>query len=221
MSTQELLSVFGEPMGRYQYDDFEIWSFGLSRKHMQEPWDEDIYGFDVRLTNGHLANWGFVYGVREWRHYGAGVPATERSDGQRAEDSEPLALVFHVMPEVAIEKLHDLRGHVSGGTWHKNCVAEFAVEGVAKAEAFRASDSTGYRGFGLALRLCKENVNAFEEFTVRHVGRTLAITLGGEILATPIILGPVGDGQIEVSHLKTEDGGQVFLKLKHLEGRCR
>lgn len=64
ISTQELLSVFGQLMGRYQYDDgLEIWTFGLSREHMQEAWDADIYGFDVRLTNGHLANWGFRYRI--------------------------------------------------------------------------------------------------------------------------------------------------------------
>jgi len=222
MSTQELLSVFGEPMGRYQYDDgLEIWAFGLSRKHMQEPWDEDIYGFDVRLTNGHLANWGFVYGIREWRHYGVGVPATERSDGQRAEDSEPLAMVFHIMPEGAFEGHDGLWWHAPEVTWHKNCEAEFVVEKVAKTETFRASDSTGYRGTGLALYLCKEDINAFEKFTGRHVGRTIVITLGGEVLATPIMSGPVRDGAIEVSHLKAEDVGQVLAKLKRLEGRCR
>lgn len=62
MTTQELVRVIGQPMCRYQYEGgLEIWTYALSRKHMQKPWDEDIYGFDARITNGVLVNWGFIY----------------------------------------------------------------------------------------------------------------------------------------------------------------
>lgn len=65
MSTQKLVSVLGQPMNRSHYEDgLEMWTYALSRKHMQQLWDEDIIGLDVRLTNGHVASWFFIYMLR-------------------------------------------------------------------------------------------------------------------------------------------------------------
>ncbi|MDD5042980.1 MAG: hypothetical protein PHV40_04895 [Candidatus Omnitrophica bacterium] len=106
---------------------------------------------------------------------------------------------------------------VCPGAGQSDC-AKFAAQGIYKAlyvknEAFLslddivaakvidAEDASSAQGSALELRLNKDGTQKFNEITSKNAGRSMAVFVDGELLATIRIYDPVITGKISIKNL--------------------
>ncbi len=218
VSTQEVLNVLGKPLDKNQgLESSESWVYTFSSRFRQKMADEDLWGVKVWITNGCVAAWDFIYWVRHMRKYDNGVSHQDRANLALVEGTEPPELCFHVMRDGGVGVTEDLQTMISDGSWHKNCESEFRIRAVSRVESLQSKGARGRVEWGIALRLCAQDIERFGTFTGQYVGQTVVVTLDGQVIAMPTLVTPIRNGELEFGHLKTEDVGQTLMKLKRLE----
>lgn len=67
----------------------------------------------------------------------------------------------------------------------------------------------------VTIMLTNASAKAFAEFTTAHVGRQVSITIGGNILATPILREPILNGSTQISGNMTVQDAAALAKQIH------
>lgn len=217
-STQELLQALGPPVSAFRFTNgSDRWMYGLSRKHMQTPWDPAILGCTVLLTNGSVAWWDFIYSLTGSPRDDKGLVTIQQPGQQESLDPGPLALMFHVLRDDALEAQYDLWQGLEDDSWHRLCEAEYRLEGVSQVDGVHWRDSAGVLGWGIQLRLRRGDRKAFEAFTAPYGGRMVVITFRDQVIAASLLTMPIRNGELEISQLRTRNPEELLVALKRLE----
>lgn len=92
-----------------------------------------------------------------------------------------------------------------------NLAPDAIVTACDVSEATAVSDNGEGR---VAVSLVPAAVEAFEDFTERHVRQRLAIVVDGAVVSAPVVQARIGGGHITVSGISTEEANQLAERLR-------
>jgi len=201
VETNSLISCLGRPDSVQRLDeDTQLWNYRLQPFATGKSADGDyithVLGLNARITNGHLAYWGFV---------SANLPNVEHSQIQALESTTNLAdtleIEFYVVSPEEIPDgrfVNTVRFPNLGFTTTSPVLRIRTVERITIKERTTVGDKNETnRHWLVAVELAKKDAVEFGMITQTNLGKRLLIMLDKEPVSCATVTLPIESGAFE------------------------